>query len=438
MTMKYFTSCLLMILLLVNCQNLEDAEETDRKSFVYFYNGANSRSGIQAEVVEDGFVVLGNITVTGDNARSSIVVIKTNAFGQPEWETTIEGASASALKVIDGGYLIVGDSIQFNLQSTEIANLINTSSRIIRLDMDGNIVSDRSFSIKIRNPNDTISTHVDFHSDAVTTDGLGNVICLGTYRFPGDNEFAYVVAMNPNGDTLWTKDYDYIQRDYLNTPSVFYREGQVLWGASISAVQANFSRSYLTIPVIKDSSVFVNSDYFGESLNQSIIINDLQPSALGYAATGTFSDPNGLKGNVFFIRIDRNGNFKDETLKYYDGVRTAENETISDPTISDTEDTGNAITATRDGGYVIAATLVTTPSRGNGGTDLWLIKVDASGNPLWNKIIGGPTNEQPSSIKELADGSLVICGTIRDGEESTGGVSSIFLFKTDRNGELTN
>src|SRR5688572_31817479 len=31
---------------------------------------------------------------------------------------------------------------------------------------------------------------------------------------------------------------------------------------------------------------------------------------------------------------------------------------------------------------------ISTPNRGNGGKDIFLVKVDALGNPQWNKIIG--------------------------------------------------
>jgi hypothetical protein len=75
--------------------------------------------------------------------------------------------------------------------------------------------------------------------------------------------------------------------------------------------------------------------------------------------------------------------------------------------------------------------MLTTTTRGNGGLDIFLVKVDGSGNILWNKIIGGDGDETVNSIREAEDGGLVICGS-----NNLSGLSSIFLIKTDRNGDL--
>lgn len=77
--------------------------------------------------------------------------------------------------------------------------------------------------------------------------------------------------------------------------------------------------------------------------------------------------------------------------------------------------------------------MLTTPNRGKGGKDIFLVKVDGDGNILWNKVLGGAGNETVSSIREMTDGSLLICGS-----NDVSGLSSIFIMKTDKNGELNN
>jgi len=75
--------------------------------------------------------------------------------------------------------------------------------------------------------------------------------------------------------------------------------------------------------------------------------------------------------------------------------------------------------------------MTTTLNRGKGGTDIFLVKVDAQGNVLWNKVLGGAGNETVNSIRETADGGLLICGS-----NDASDLSSIFVMKTDRNGEM--
>ena len=125
-------------------------------------------------------------------------------------------------------------------------------------------------------------------------------------------------------------------------------------------------------------------------------------------------------------------------MRYFDGLNSASESVLTAPSLSDVAESGESLTTTQDGGYAIAGTLVTDEGKGigNGGQDLWLIKVDGFGITQWSRLIGGPTNESVASIRETADGGLLICGTIQDGSVESGGLSSIFLIKTDAKGEL--
>lgn len=115
-------------------------------------------------------------------------------------------------------------------------------------------------------------------------------------------------------------------------------------------------------------------------------------------------------------------------------VLSADGTPLSDSTQSVTIDEGRAITSTRDGGFVIAGTIITVPGvLGKGGKDLVLIKLSAAGNMLWYRLLGGSGDDVPAAIKETPDGDLIIVGT-----HTLGNYSTIFLAKTDKNGELKN
>src|SRR5690606_3323665 len=224
----------------------------------------------------------------------------------------------------------------------------------------------------------------------------------------------------------------------VNTKSVHYNGGKVLWGSSITETLNAFNYSYLAIPIVVENSTFVNSNYFGQNQEQqSLRIRDIRESALGYGAIGTYSKPDGTNADMFFIRVDRSGNFIQESIRYFDAQVSMIQPNLTEPSLSDVTESGEALTPTRDGGFVLAGTLVTDEGKriGNGGNDVWLIKVDAFGVTEWSRIMGGPTSEMPASIRETEDGGLLICGTIRDGNEQSGGLSSIFLMRTDSRGD---
>jgi hypothetical protein len=70
-------------------------------------------------------------------------------------------------------------------------------------------------------------------------------------------------------------------------------------------------------------------------------------------------------------------------------------------------DVGRAATRAAGGGVYVAAS---TLSLGVGFVDVLLLKVDDSGNILWQRTLGGRQSEAPGAVMEAADGSVVMAG----------------------------
>jgi hypothetical protein len=66
-----------------------------------------------------------------------------------------------------------------------------------------------------------------------------------------------------------------------------------------------------------------------------------------------------------------------------------------------------SIVATSDGGHLLMGS---TCSYGAGNSDLWLIKVDAHGNEVWNKTFGGPYTDYGCNIIATKDGNYLLVG----------------------------
>jgi hypothetical protein len=71
------------------------------------------------------------------------------------------------------------------------------------------------------------------------------------------------------------------------------------------------------------------------------------------------------------------------------------------------DDGAYSILQTADGGYIVAGY---TKSKGAGGWDAWVLRLDGQGKLLWDKAFGGVGDETAYSINQTADLGLVIAG----------------------------
>jgi len=84
---------------------------------------------------------------------------------------------------------------------------------------------------------------------------------------------------------------------------------------------------------------------------------------------------------------------------------------------------------TSDGGLAIAGA---TASFGFGGDDIYLVRVNSDGDTLWTRSYGGAGNEWGLSIKELPDSGFVIAGQTNS---FGNGSNDIYLLRLDANGD---
>jgi len=106
-------------------------------------------------------------------------------------------------------------------------------------------------------------------------------------------------------------------------------------------------------------------------------------------------------------------------------------------------DLGNAIQQTADGGYVVAGSTASNNgnvSGNNGSNDFWIVKLDASGNILWQNALGGSASDKASSVQQTADGGYIAAGVTKsnDGDVSgNNGNEDYWIVKLDAAGNLS-
>src|SRR3989338_1929136 len=122
--------------------------------------------------------------------------------------------------------------------------------------------------------------------------------------------------------------------------------------------------------------------------------------------------------HIYLLKIDTNGNMQwNKTFgEYYSEI-------------------GYSIQQTSDGGYIVTAD-TRRGIKGNEG-DIHLIKTDADGNTVWDKLIdplGQHENDYPLDAKQTSDGGFIIIEYTED--ESGTGLGDTYLLKIDPDGNM--
>lgn len=156
-----------------------------------------------------------------------------------------------------------------------------------------------------------------------------------------------------------------------------------------------------------------------------------QTSDGGYIVAG-FSDsddgdaPGNYGGNDYWIvKLDGLGNLLWQ--KRFGGMNT---------------DEAYSISQTTDGGYVIAGYSNSNSgdvSGNHGGFDYWVVKLDADGNLMWQKSLGGSDNDDAYSILQTTDGGFIIAGTSFSGDHDVSynhGEQDYWIVKLNGSGDL--
>jgi hypothetical protein len=101
-----------------------------------------------------------------------------------------------------------------------------------------------------------------------------------------------------------------------------------------------------------------------------------------------------------------------------------------------------SIQQTTDGGYILTGWTTSNDgdvSGNHGGSDVWVIKIDLVGNIQWQKCLGGSSDDYATSIQQTTDGGYILVGITNSNDgDVTGnnGGSDVWVVKLDTTGNI--
>lgn len=94
------------------------------------------------------------------------------------------------------------------------------------------------------------------------------------------------------------------------------------------------------------------------------------------------------------------------------------------------DDWATTIVRTADGGLAVAGS---TQSKGAGKGDAWVIRLDAQGKLRWDRTFGGRKVDWASAVVQNADGGFTVAGYT---SSKGAGFGDAWIFRLNKNGEL--
>ncbi|MFZ7166025.1 MAG: DUF7619 domain-containing protein, partial [Bacteroidota bacterium] len=112
----------------------------------------------------------------------------------------------------------------------------------------------------------------------------------------------------------------------------------------------------------------------------------------------------------------------------------------------DSTDNLYSLQQTTDGGYILGGFSISSISGDKteysiGGSDYWVVKLDASGNIQWQNTIGGYENDNLYSLQQTTDGGYILGGrsmsnATGDKTENSQGLDDYWVVKIDATGNI--
>ena len=244
-----------------------------------------------------------------------------------------------------------------------------------------------------------------------TSDG-GYAIAGSTTSFGAGGADVYVVKLDAKGNLQWTKTIGG-PKDDRGFSLIQTSDG----GYAIAGYTTSFGAGGADVYVVKldaKGNLQWTKTIGGPAREEGHSL--IQTSDGGYAIAGYTRSFGAGDYDVYLLKLDANGNLQ------WTKTISAKNADFNILKLS--------LIQTSDGGYAIAGFTV---SFGAGGTDVYVVKLDAKGNLQWTKTIGGPTIEAGNSLIQTSDGGYAIAGTTGS---FGAGLLDVYVVKLDANGNL--
>lgn len=353
-----------------------------------------------------GYTQSNNGDVSGNKGNYDYWVIKLNAVGAIQWQKCLGGTgydlAYSIQQTADSGYVVAGFSDSNNGDVT--GNKGSDDFWIVKLSGTGNIQWEKTAGGTL-------------YDDALfiqqTSDG-GYIVCGDTQSNNGDvsgnnGSFdCWIVKLSSTGSIQWTKCLGGTSDDTAASLQQTKDGGYVITGSTLSNngdVSGNNGNWDVWVVKLNSSGSILWQKCLGGT-GEDIGYSIRQTLDSGYVVAGfTKSNSGDVSGihsigipDYWVVKLNTTGSI--QWQKCLGG--TGDDKAYS---IWQTADSGYVVT-----GYTKSNNGDVTGNNSVGLQDYWILKLNSSGSILWQKCLGGTSDDWARSVKQTSDGGYVVAG----------------------------
>lgn len=378
----------------VDKKQIKIPKTSNKNTFERQFGGRRNETGHSLLAMKDGGFLIVGTTETFGAGQNDIYAVRVDAQGNKLWSQTYGGQyeeTAGDVAFFGDGIMIVGSTRSFG------GGLENV------------------YVVKIRENGNLVSQNGIFYDEDDRYTGVGmapinedHMMIVGTedhVAFFNSELSIFLCAVDKNGNVKWQTTFGGDEEDY-GTSIVRTPDGFIVGGATESYGAGDLD-AYLVR--LDDQGNRAWHNVYGwkrhETIQKMIVTRD---------------------GNLVFVGTTES--FRNKMNDVYVAKVNGKGERIWHHTFGGrADDEGFDIKETDDGFVVVGY----TESSGNGGSDIYLLKLDRQGERLWQRTYGSDDDDIGRAVTVLPDG-YAIAGTIETGNSDT----DMYLLKVDKDGNL--
>ncbi len=402
------------------------------------------------QTLDGGYILAGNsessqdADVTQENkGGTDCWVVKLDASGNISWNKLYGGSAFDGVRQIvqtaDGGYIFAAYT-----ESSADGDIWQTSHGGFDC-----------WVVKLNSTGDTLWTKLlggdqpDIASSIQQTADGGYII--GAYSYSSDIDDVsdpshglsdyWVIKLDATGTIVWDKLLGGAGEEQLYAVRQTSDGGYIVSGQTTSSASGNVTGTlhgifdFWVVKLTSTGTISWNRLIGGDQEQQGTAVVETADGGfvvVGKTLSGTSGNITGTnKGSFDFLVVKLSSAGAVSWTKILGGS---------------SDESAASVKQTTDGGYIIAGTSSSSASgditdQSHGMEDGWVVKLDGSGNMVWNKLFGGPESDLLTDIQITSDNNFILTGYTQSSASgsiigtSRGGYD-YWVLKLDENGNI--